>query len=270
MEFIVFGCKIFSWLFFLVGLWTDSFSYWCLIRILANRRNRVSMIPVAPLLLYCMAAVAGFPYKMFLVVLCGLHILSVTVILFRSHIFRRTASNAISIEGAKILFKAKDGAVSHVIRVDEIKSVGYMTVEATPWDDDCFLLVNSNAVTYMLSVDRTDVQALVVFLSHRLYNYNSKLGLANAVRPSTLTVWPESMVGHEFTILSKIYRLHTEWLSDRSFRGLFGRKQICFYVFMICMMLALYFVLHNRGRGDVSRTGADVLQKEECEICAVL
>jgi len=215
MEFIVFGCKIFSWLFFLVGLWTDSFSYWCLIRILANRRNRVSMIPVAPLLLYSMAAVAGFPYKMLLVVLCGLHILSVTVILFLSHIFRRTASNAISIEGAKILFKAKDGAVSHVIRVDEIKSVGYMTVEATPWDDDCFLLVNSNAVTYMLSVDRTDVQALVVFLSHRLYNYNSKLGLANAVRPSTLTVWPESMVGHEFTILSKIYRLHTVPFYDR-------------------------------------------------------
>lgn len=66
------------------------------------------MIPVAPLLLYFMAAVAGFPYKMFLVVLCGLHILSVTVILFLSHILRRTASNAISIEGAKILFKAKD------------------------------------------------------------------------------------------------------------------------------------------------------------------
>ena len=36
----------------------------------------------------------------------------------------------------------------------EIKSVGYMTTEASPWDDDYFFLVNSETITYMLPVER--------------------------------------------------------------------------------------------------------------------
>ena len=118
--------------------------------------------------------------------------------------------NALTVEvedDCKIVYRDCNGAIARTIPLDRISSVGYMTLDASIFGHDYFLLVNAEDTTCCIPVEWPNADAVIRFLSDRLPSYNAQLGLANVVSHDTLTVWPRSKEGDKFTFLQNVYPL---------------------------------------------------------------
>lgn len=112
----------------------------------------------------------------------------------------------ISVENNQtIVFSGRNGVVVHMLPIDNIRAVGYMTSEPSVCGYDYFLLINANEITYCIPVEWPNVSEVICFLESSLPAYNTKIGLANSVVCDTLTVWPGDISGERFTFMSNVY-----------------------------------------------------------------
>ena len=75
MEILTSLVRILSWGVFLLGVYCDLFSLYCIVRVAINPCFRMSPVPIFGLIMYLMAETLGFPYRCVLLVFCCLDIL---------------------------------------------------------------------------------------------------------------------------------------------------------------------------------------------------
>ena len=82
--------KVLSWICFLLGIYSDVFSLYCIVRVAINPRFRTSPIPFAGLIFYCLASGIGFAHRNVFLFFCSLDII---VVLLSFIVARRVLSS---------------------------------------------------------------------------------------------------------------------------------------------------------------------------------